>query len=542
MKLSHHSRRGPAGDHQDQGGYVLPMLGLLLVPLLLIVGLSIDVGSWYNRASDIQKAADAAALAGVVWLPREDLADDYAREAAERNGFVHGVDGIEVGVEPVGDKQLRVTIRDTRVKSYLYGALTNRGTELQRDATAQYVLPVPLGSPKNILGTGDLYSGSHRENFWLAVSGACASRENGDLRLAANTGNYHGEWRSMFMSGLGTRYYHGYSCEGTETNQAYRSSGYAYAIQVPQSGTYQVQAYDATYQRQSLSGCTTITPSDAGDSHNVWVSTSTSNACNRLSDQASVTTTFTLRGPDATPLSWTDNPVINSETVLTNDSYYANRWRTMGTIVAPGPGTYYLQVSTPELLSSGDRSWASNSFGLRVTGSGFSTPCTKLLGQPGYSAACPQIHGLEDMSILANLSGTQATFYLAEVDDEHRGKTLEIDLFDPGEGAQTLEILDPDGDPVHFSWSAQCATSGWPSHDCEGEGTQLEMEADDSYQGPDRGSRWNFSDRTVRLTIPIPNDYDGGWWRVRYTVGSSPTDRTTWSARIIGDPVHLVED
>lgn len=35
----------------------------LLIPLLLMVGLSVDVGSWYNRSSDIQKAADAAALA-----------------------------------------------------------------------------------------------------------------------------------------------------------------------------------------------------------------------------------------------------------------------------------------------------------------------------------------------------------------------------------------------------------------------------------------------------------------------------------------------
>jgi hypothetical protein len=28
---------------------------------------------------------------------------------------------------------------------------------------------------------------------------------------------------------------------------------------------------------------------------------------------------------------------------------------------------------------------------------------------------------------------------------------------------------------------------------------------------------------------------------VRYTVGTTPTDRTTWSVNIVGDPVHLLK-
>ena len=37
---------------------------------------------------------------------------------------------------------------------------------------------------------------------------------------------------------------------------------------------------------------------------------------------------------------------------------------------------------------------------------------------------------------------------------------------------------------------------------------------------------------------PTNND----WWQIRYTFSGTVTDRTTWSARIIGDPVHLVEE
>ena len=71
MKISHTPRpsRVIKTEVGRQGGFVLLKFALLLVPLLLMVGFSVDVGYWYNRTAAIQKAADAAALAGVVWLP-----------------------------------------------------------------------------------------------------------------------------------------------------------------------------------------------------------------------------------------------------------------------------------------------------------------------------------------------------------------------------------------------------------------------------------------------------------------------------------------
>ena len=53
-----------------------------------------------------------------------------------------------------------------------------------RSSLAEYVLPVPLGSPKNTFGTGDLLSGADRENFWAAVSGYCSGHESGDKKLS----------------------------------------------------------------------------------------------------------------------------------------------------------------------------------------------------------------------------------------------------------------------------------------------------------------------------------------------------------------------
>ena len=39
---------------------------------------------------------------------------------------------------------------------------------------------------------------------------------------------------------------------------------------------------------------------------------------------------------------------------------------------------------------------------------------------------------------------------------EHNNKSLEISLWDPGEGSTALEILDPTGDPVDFTWQVLC--------------------------------------------------------------------------------------
>jgi hypothetical protein len=60
-----------------------------------------------------------------------------------------------------------------------------------------------------------------------------------------------------------------------------------------------------------------------------------------------------------------------------------------------------------------------------------------------------------------------------------------------------------------------------------------------------RLSSSRYNDRLIRLEVPLPSDITaayGGltWWRVQYLVGSSPTDRTTWSVIVRGDPVRLV--
>jgi hypothetical protein len=171
-------------------------------------------------------------------------------------------------------------------------------------------------------------------------------------------------------------------------------------------------------------------------------------------------------------------------------------------------------------------------------------------GDPGYSGSCPQIHGVEDISIFANQSGSQADFYLAQIDPVHAGKTMAVDLFDPGEGAQSIQILDPNGAVTDFNWAwtTACSPPTPPTGGCSGSGTSLNVSGTGTQPYTNLASTSKYNDRTVTLNIPLPTNYTAKygnkvWWKIRYkTSSSSVTDRTTWSVKILGDPVHLVTE
>jgi hypothetical protein len=260
-----------------------------------------------------------------------------------------------------------------------------------------------------------------------------------------------------------------------------------------------------------------------------------------------VTTTYTLLDVDNTPFDNNDNPVLKTQTFGAGDSTTLNRWVSLHTIASPEAGQYFLRVTT---AANQPNSQASNGFGIRArVGSTFAV-CTTVPSDPGYSASCPQIHGVDDMSIYANdQSGTgQASFYLAEVDAVHAGKHMAVDLFDTGEGALSIEVLDPNGNVRSFSWSTPCSPPTPPTGGCSGSGSSLSVGGSGTQPYPNLKSTSKYNDRRITLDVQLPSDYAARygarkWWRIRYrTSTTSVTDRTTWSVRIVGDPVHLVTE
>lgn len=505
------ARRHPTGA--GDGGYMLPLMATLVVVMSGLAALVVDVGSWYARGAEIQRGADAAALAGVVWMPDILVAESVARTAATRNGFTSG-GSITVNVSPVpgNSRRLTVSITDARVARTFSGFATG-DQSISRQATAEYLLPVPLGSPKNTIGTGDLLTGAERENFWSAVNGYCAGHESGDQKLA--------RYESYSTSTATAP-----QCNnGSAASADYDPSGYLLAVELPEAqALLRLEVYDGGY---STSGAT---PDLA-----------------LTSKAQAVTTVFEVRDADNTPLDTTDNPLLSTVTIGTDDLTRKNLWSPLYTWVNPRAGTYYVRVKTQAQTSE---SRASNGFALRAYTGALFTTCTTISGQPGYSASCPQIHGVGEMSIFANLGGTSgstATFYLAQVDPVHAGKTMEVILFDSGEGAQKIEVLDPNGAPATFSWRTPCNPPTAPTGGCSGSNvTSLNVSGTGTQPYPGLQSNSKYNDRKLFLDIKLPANYTAVygtkvWWQIRYTVGSTATDRTTWSVNVLGDPVHLVD-
>jgi hypothetical protein len=55
------------------------------------------------------------------------------------------------------------------------------------------------------------------------------------------------------------------------------------------------------------------------------------------------------------------------------------------------------------------------------------------------------------------------------------------------------------------------------------------------------GGTSNFQGHWVVVSIRIPANYTGGWWKIRYVItGGAAHDRTTWRVEIRDSPVHLV--
>lgn len=83
---------------REDEGQALVLLGVSLLALLLMAGLGVDVGYLRYQKQQMQKAADAAALAGAAAL---NYGGEYllaARSDSAANGFIDGLNGVTVAV------------------------------------------------------------------------------------------------------------------------------------------------------------------------------------------------------------------------------------------------------------------------------------------------------------------------------------------------------------------------------------------------------------------------------------------------------------
>lgn len=171
------------------------------------------------------------------------------------------------------------------------------------------------------------------------------------------------------------------------------------------------------------------------------------------------------------------------------------------------------------------------------------------------SGGTPKVYGIGAMEAYFRLPANQTSdFYMAQIESVHAGKTMVIELWDPGDTGSlpaTLQVLQPTSAayvPATFSWEASRGSVDATS--CDGlSGTNVSSVVTNT------GGSSRFNGCLVTITIPLPASYsaplpasdtiasEGGWWQMRYIMGSgsgNATDLTTWKVSIRGNPVHLV--
>jgi Flp pilus assembly protein TadG len=534
-----------------EGGFTLVFFALAIVALMGIAALVVDLGYWYLHADRIQRAADSAALAGVVYMPGDpNQATTIADNVATSNGFTSGVSVITDQTDPsLTSHQLKVSITDTSVATFFARVFGIDKISETRTSIAQYQPPVPLGSAENSFGTGDLPVGTDPTsdaptNIWAAVNGYCTSKENGDEILSAFDATFTGSSYDCPASAADTKTPH------ATANYEYNATGYLYDIETPVqtpglvSSEITVAAYDPSYNPGGCAGGGETPDNSIGQSG------------------TAITTTFSLYSeptPTNTPLAIN---LLSTYTAGTNDSASCGQWVTIGTIpVGAQNGTYQLEVATPQ--QAGQLSDGTNGYGLEVYQGPSFTRCSSITTVAWYSPSCPVIQGQSNLSVYANESGSTGTFYLADIDQTYDNDTMEINLFDPGEGDKYIQILDPNGDPVPFTYTTTDACPLPPPNqnktDCAGGSgipfpssviagsstTGAEGEADvldvsgTIAQPTGEASASEFNDRHVQLTVTVPSG-TSGWWRIKYYSNNGVSDRTTWSVNLLGSPIHLV--
>ncbi len=521
----------------DDRGQAIVVAALLMTMLLGIMGIGVDI-SWFElNLIRMQRAADAAALAGVVYLPGNSAgAFNAAYAEATKNGFTNGAGGVTVvpRQDLVNNRMLEVTIQGP-VQTYFARLLGTSTIQGSRIARAEFVLPVPMGSPQDYYGIATLCRNSDTPTACPSVSSA----------TGVGTLAQQGFWGAVITKGANRTNGDAYSTyyNGAPTlNTGFDPNGYSYIVEFqPGTSGGAVWIFDPIF---CATGFRTTSPFQRLGVGDRWYNTLTTR---------NVTTEYRLWSMNGTPYATGDDTLVASDGGLfTNMDYadkgpdysgnrdyggyngsssadcssspYHNAWWRLASGL--GEGQYRLQVVTN---NGGTAQQALNNFGIQLTTT-FGTGA--------------RIYGQSRMAANVNLASATVLFYLAQVDAVHAGKTLEIRLFDPGDIQNTtLRIKQPTPSgytDATFKFTATGSAGGAPTSG----GPQTSLQT--SNAATPTGF---YNNQWVTIQVALPADYSAptppgetqpGWWKIEYTVGTSGQDVTTWEVNIRGNPVHLV--
>ena len=266
-------------------GQAMAIFALVSVLLFVVAGLAVDAGTSYLTSNKLERAAAAAALAGVAYLPGDyPDAQNAALVEAARDGFPNAGSGNACAGNPSPcvvtsqpqTNELKVTI-STSVSTIFLRLVGFGSHTVVRSDTAQYLPPISLGQPGAQQGsdmTGSCIGlpnycssppsglGSSGSFYFEREEGWGNPRSEGDpfTPSPAQSGTGCGVGGSDNCSAASAPDFHQISPEaGTETQYPTLNyqGGSNYLIQIPVGQSADVQVYNPAFAPDTCGGGTT---------------------------------------------------------------------------------------------------------------------------------------------------------------------------------------------------------------------------------------------------------------------------------------------
>jgi hypothetical protein len=594
MSLSKLRQRiGKGSDRIDlsakQAGQILVVFALMLTVLIGLVGIAIDVTYAWRNGFQIQRAADAAAMAGVVYLPGDTATGSTkAKNIASANGYSTGVTATQAVIGGVLDpRKMDVTIT-ADVPTFFVNLFGVNHWTISRSARAAYILPVPMGSPLSYMGVGCFVLSNGASPYTTKQTTpappTCSTTGTGQSGVTPDNSAFNGSNSLGSLGAFGAAITRGGNAGngdayltqfnkqtpngGLTNNVLYDPKGYFYTVTLPAGGS--IQLFDPGFCAMGSNGS-----GSSWGTGDHWIDGNNTGPGHEVSTFYYVLDT---KGTPMIPSNWQylhgfdksylanmgydsangSNP--NNNATKDCDPTWHNKWVTLASGL--GAGTYEVQVSTSDPSSSltNASTNAENMFAIQA------------IGGTDASGNGPTVYGYDKMAVYNNLMANNVLqqFYLAKVDAvTGAGKTLTIDLFDVGDStAGTIQILSPAGPSgtqvivskfqyTTFNYDASSPPKrvGPPGNCNSSKSDACSDPAASQITVAKAGVGSSFDNTWIEITVPLValnaggtasggvygsgGLWQGGWWQVQYNV-SAGNDTTTWSVNVNGNPVHLL--
>ncbi len=251
-------------SRRSSKGQAMAIFALVSVLLFVIAGLSVDAGTSYLVSNKLERAAAAAALAGVAYLPGDyPDANNAALVEAARDGYASACPGAPcVTTSQPQTNELKVTI-STSVSTIFLRLVGFGAHTVVRSETALYLPPISLGQPgsqqgADIAGLG-VTGYFERQEGWgnprsegdpftptpFQNSNGCGPGGSGDSCSAASAPDYHLISAANGVTKDATLEYQG---------------GNNYLIDLPPGATADVQVYNPSFAPDTCGGGSTAPP------------------------------------------------------------------------------------------------------------------------------------------------------------------------------------------------------------------------------------------------------------------------------------------